>query len=288
MCLLLAGCGQPATEPARPDPGSNPASLAGFRADAWFMPDAELLGFVEVPSGPFLMGSDPAVDPQAYDNERWSAEAAQGTLHLPTFFIARTEVTVAQYRSFVEETGATFDAAALRAPPDHPVSSISWPDALAWCRWLEAKLRDWPGTPPAIARALAAGWRVTLPSEAQWEKAARGTHGRVFPWGETARRDRANFLSAGTTPVASFVCPECPFGLADMAGNLWELTRSRYDPYPYDPTDEQGRLSEDALFVMRGGHFGDTEQNVRAAVRGGVDPGARRAFIGFRVVISQF
>jgi hypothetical protein len=88
--------------------------------------------------------------------------------------------------------------------------------------------------------------------------------------------------------VGSFDCPECAFGLSDMSGNLWELTRSLYQPYPYDPGDDPEDLLADALWVMRGGHFADPENNVRAAVRGGVDPGARRPFIGFRVALSPF
>jgi formylglycine-generating enzyme required for sulfatase activity len=75
--------------------------------------------------------------------------------------------------------------------------------------------------------------------------------------------------------------------LLDMSGNVWELTRSPYQPYPYDPTDDRKNLDADALWVMRGGSFGDPERNVRAAIRGGADPGARRPFIGFRVVISR-
>ena len=135
--------------------------------------------------------------------------------------------------------------------------------------------------------SLADGWHVTLPSEAQWEKAARGTDGRIFPWGNEPRRDRANYGGAGAIRVGSFPCPECPFPLSDMSGNLWELTRSPYRPYPYHPRIDDVDLDADALWVMRGGSYGDPDQNIRAAVRGGVDPGARRPFIGFRVVLTR-
>ena len=73
-----------------------------------------------------------------------------------------------------------------------------------------------------------------------------------------------------------------------MSGNVWELTRSAYQPYSYDSTDSRWDLNADALWVMRGGSFGDPVRNVRATVRGGADPGARRPFIGFRVVVSRF
>ena len=87
-------------------------------------------------------------------------------------------------------------------------------------------------------------------------------------------------------PVGSFDCPECPFGLFDMSGNVWEWTRSPYQSYPYDPTDDRENLEIDALWVMRGGSFADPARNVRAAIRGGGDPGVRRPFMGFRLVLS--
>ena len=233
------------------------------------------------------MGSDPQVDPRAFDNERWSASSDQGMVDLPVFYIGRYEVTVAQFRAFVEATAFRADAHALGRALDHPVGFVSWPDALAYCRWLETTLRDWPHSPPQLSRLLRDGWRVTLPTEAQWEKAARGTDGRIFPWGNEPRQDRANFRGTSVTPVGSFACPECPFDLSDMSGNLWELTRSPYRPYPYDPTIDDVDLDADALWVMRGGSFGDSDQNIRAAIRGGVDPGARRPFIGFRVVLTR-
>lgn len=265
-----------------------PTELTGFRTDAWFLADEPLLGFVEVPAGPFLMGSDRAVDPLAFDIERWSPDLAQGTVDEPTFYIARYEVTGAQYASFVVGSGhRVADAGALAGRPNSPVVSIAWTDALAYARWLEERLRAWDGTPEPLAGLLEQGWHVTLPTEAQWEKAARGGDGRVFPWGNEPRADRANYQGPGLTRVGAFPCPECPFGLADMSGNAWEWTRSPYQPYPYDATDDAAGLDVEALWIMRGGSFSDGPQNIRAAVRGGADPGARRPFIGFRLVISR-
>ncbi len=265
-----------------------PTDLPGFRFDAWFLPDEALLGFVEIPAGPFAMGSDTAIDTLAYENEQWAADRAQGTVDLPAFYIGRHEVTVAQFGAFVEETGYAVLDQALLGPPDHPVVAVSWTDALAYSRWLGGKLREWSQAPPRLSQLLSDGWRVNLPSEAEWEKAARGTDGRIYPWGNKPRRDRANYGARRTAPVGNFECPECSFGLSDMSGNVWELTRSPYQPYPYDPTDDREGLEADALWVMRGGSFGDPARNVRAAIRGGVDPGARRPFIGFRIAISRF
>jgi formylglycine-generating enzyme required for sulfatase activity len=266
---------------------SDSSSLSGFRSDAWLLPDEDLLGFVEVPAGPFQMGSDPELDRRAYDNERWSASEPQGMVHVPTFYIGRYEVTVAQFRAFVEASAFRADPEALEGDPRDPVGFVSWPDTLAYCRWLETTLREWADTPPRLKRLLTEGWLVSLPSEAEWEKAARGSDGRIFPWGNEPRADRANYRSSSATSVGSFACPECPFGLSDMSGNLWELTRSPYRPYPYDPSYETIDLDADALWVMRGGSYGDSEQNIRAAIRGGADPGARRPFIGFRVVLTS-
>jgi formylglycine-generating enzyme required for sulfatase activity len=267
---------------------SLPGEVPGFRADAWYLPDEELLGFVEVPAGPFVMGSDPAVDPLAYDVERWSAAQAQDTIDLPTFYLARYEVTVAQYAAFVRATGhVVVEPAALQAPPDHPVTNVSWTDALAYARWLDAEMRQHDGVPPALARLLRDGWHVGLPTEAQWEKGARGADGRLFPWGDEPRPERAVFGARGPESVGSRECPECPYGLADMGGNVWEWTRSPYQPYPYDATDDREGLDSEALWVMRGGAFNDGPRNVRAAGRGGADPGARRPFIGFRLALSR-
>ena len=240
--------------------------------------------FVEIPAGPFIMGADPAVDSRAFDNEKWSASASEGTVDVPAFYMARHEVTVAQYAAFVNATRAPVDANALAGQPTHPVTFVTWPNALAYGRWLESVIAKAPG---AAGDRVRAGWRVTLPTEAQWEKAARGTDRRAYPWGNQPRRDRANYEGTGTTPVGQFACPECAYGLSDMSGNVWEWTSSPYQPYPYDPSDDRANLDADALWVMRGGHYADPARQVRTSTRGAADPGARRAFIGFRVALVR-
>ncbi len=246
------------------------------------LPADPQLGFVEIPAGPTPMGSG---DGQAYDNERWSRDAAEGTVDVPAFLLGRREVTVRQFGAFAGAVGWRADLRALDVPADHPVRFVSWTDALAYCRWLDALLRVSATTPAAIAERLRQGWRVTLPTEAEWEKAARGGDRRPYPWGDAPRRDRANFESNAPTPVGRFPCPECPFGLDDMSGNVWEWTRSPYQPYPYDPADDRRGLDADALWVIRGGHFGDPARLVRTSARGAAEPGARRPFIGFRIAL---
>ena len=249
--------------------------------------DLEVPEFVEVPEGPFLMGSDKASDALAFDNERWSPNEARGTVNLPTFYIGRHEVTVAQYQSFVVATERKVEPQALSAPSTHPVTFVSWPDAVAYCRWLESIMRVSPATPAALKARLDSGWHVALPSEAEWEKAAGGPDGRRYPWGDGPPKGRANLQSQGTVPVGSIACADCAYGLSDMSGNVWEWTRSPYQPYPFDPGDDNNTIGSDALWVMRGGAFNDSEQMGRVTTRGAADPGARRAFIGFRVVVSS-
>jgi len=242
--------------------------------------------FVEIPAGPFFMGADRATDPLAFDNEKWSSSAAEGSVDLPGFLIARREVTVAEFSQFAQAGKWNVDPRAVSGAADHPVAFVSWPDAIAYTRWLESTLKSAASTPPRIAQALRDGWQVTLPTEAQWEKAARGTDRRRFPWGGEPRRDRANFGAVATMPAGRLACPECAFGLSDMAGNVWEWTRSPYQPYPYDASDDRSGMDKDALWVMRGGGFADGPQLIRATARGAAEPGARRPFIGFRVVVS--
>ena len=117
------------TESGPRSTGTAPATSAdpsrafpGFRADLGHLPDDPLLGFVEIPAGPFLMGSDPGNDTLAYDVERWSTSQPQGTVDVPAFFIGHSEVTVAQFGAFVGATGHAADPQALAGPPLHPAS----------------------------------------------------------------------------------------------------------------------------------------------------------------------
>jgi formylglycine-generating enzyme required for sulfatase activity len=171
----------------------------------------EIWGFpvVWVPPGPFLMGSDKDDDPQADDSE-----LPQHEVTLPGYWIGHYPVTVAQCRDFVEKSGRDVDERSLKDPDDHPVRYVSWRDALAYCRWLSERT----------------GLPVMLPSEAEWEKAARGTDGRIYPWGDGApRAELCNFDDnvGSTTPVGKYSpAGDSPYGCADVAGNVREWTRN--------------------------------------------------------------
>jgi len=225
-----------------------------FRTDKWFQPNQPLLGFVEVPEGPFTMGSAKEQDSQAYDDE-----TPQHELTLPTYWIARYPVTVAQWRAFVEESGyqASF-ARSLEGVANHPVRWGNWRDARVYAEWLHQKLqkeaeerlaKDLSPAERAFWQGLSSGrLRVTLPSEAEWEKAARGTDGRTYPWGEKIDAERANYDETGiggTSSVGAFAAGVSPYGCEEMGGNLWEWTRTIWGDdwgkgefeYPYNPKD---------------------------------------------------
>ena len=289
LCMFAGGTlwSGSALAQATADNAAGNLQSAAFRAAAWNLPDEPLLGFTEIPAGSFPMGSNPLIDPMAFENERWSDSRRQGVVELPAYYIARFETTVGQFQAFIDAT--SYSAAQLddSGQQNLPASGVSWTDALAYARWLESEMKSSDQTPAELRRLLDIGWHLTLPNEAEWEKAARGTESRIYPWGNQARKDRANFAGSGPVPVGSIPCPECPYGIKDMSGNVWEWTRSPYQPYPFTSDDDFENLAEDALWVMRGGSFNDAENNIRTAVRGAADPGARRPFIGFRLVISS-
>ena len=249
-------------------------------------PNDPLWGLIEIQAGDFTMGSNPVLDRLAYENERWSSRQRQGEVYLPSFYISQYETTIAQFSIYAEEIGLDLEQIELAGPPDFAVHNVTWSDAVGYARWLDSKLRSSPYTPDRLKNMLEGGGRVTLPSEAEWEKAARGTDGRIFPWGSPPSSDFANFNTGAIHSVGSKSCNECAYGLSDMAGNVWEFTRSPLQDYPYDPEDDFENLSDDALWVMRGGSFADIINIVRVAVRGAVDPGVRSNTIGFRVAIS--
>jgi formylglycine-generating enzyme required for sulfatase activity len=236
---------------------------------------------VLIPAGEFLMGSDPSLDKDAGDREQ-----PQHTLHLPDYYLAKTPVTNVQYLVFVQATGQQQPEHWKGGKPrkgkgDHPVVLVSWHDAVAYCRWL----------------AQVTGRPYGLPSEAEWEKGARGSDGRIWPWGNQWDAERCNCEEGGkgdTTPVGAYPQGASPYGLLDMAGNVWEWTRSLWgehwkEPsfqYPYGLAD--GREDPDApgsvLRVLRGGSWGYDRDYARCAVRHGYNPTASFNYVGFRLV----
>ncbi|MBI3160380.1 MAG: SUMF1/EgtB/PvdO family nonheme iron enzyme [Chloroflexi bacterium] len=280
---------------ARIEIGNILAKIGDPRFDSQFfhLPKDGQRGFIHVDAGEFVMGSDPSLDGHAYENEE-----PRHTVTLPEYFIARWPVTVAQFRAFVQDSGHHLENEdSLGGMSNHPVGWVYWGDALAYCNWLTDKLRASHSTPQALWDRLNIGWRVTLPSEAEWEKAARGTTGRIYPWGNEFDPTMANTAETDIgipTPVGCFWAGRSPFDVEDVSGNVWEWTRTQWDdnyayPYPAGESDRAERenlAAASAPHVVRGGSFSDVSWNARCARRHGRNVYDRYANYGFRVALS--
>ncbi|GAA3535528.1 formylglycine-generating enzyme family protein [Nonomuraea rosea] len=216
--------------------------------------------WVEIPAGILRRGT-PAEEVEEVAHryagtgvpvEWYRKEAPRTEIHLPAFRIARTQVTAGQWALFAQATGRP----APQAPVDHPVIGVAWKEAVDYCRWLGDQL---------------GGLDVRLPTEDEWERAARGNDGREFPWGNEYRTGLANLVDLGigtTTPVGSFPEGASPFGVLDMAGNADEWTSTRYAPYPGAPSEVPS--TEDWAFdphITRGGAFRHDRDLARCARR---------------------
>ena len=280
-----------------------------FDAQRFFLPADDMLGFVRIAADPeFVIGTRNA-------DREWVARIAGGEIDgcdandLPTptrdFHIARYPVTVAQFRSFVTATGLEIGGPdALADPASRPVGRVSWHEALAWCDWLNGML----ATSPALAASRVAalvredGWRVGLPSELEREKAARGgLRSAVFPWGDAddgdGRRGNHQASAIGETSVVGCFAPN-GYALHDMAGNVWEWTRSPESTgfgqpdidyqYRLDYREREDRAAaEDLGRVIRGGSFGDLPGFARCGLRRWAVPHHRAMNLGFRVVLRS-
>nr|MBF6591532.1 SUMF1/EgtB/PvdO family nonheme iron enzyme [Ktedonobacterales bacterium] len=232
---------------------------------------------VPVPAGEFLMGSDPKRDKEAQGDEQ-----PRHPVTLPTYQVARFPVTVAEYACFLRAgRNAPTDWQAQLGKLDYPVVSVSWRDAVAYAAWL--------------AERTSQPWR--LPTEAEWEKAARWDPAtrvaRLYPWGDQFDTGRCNTREGGkggTTPVGTYADrgDASPCGAHDQAGNVWEWTSSLAKPYHYSVSD--GRESQNATGnrVLRGGSWYNRARNARAAYRyGGLAPvNVIGVVLGFRLVLA--
>lgn len=291
---LLQTPALPALE--RVQAGTTLAALGDIRfdPDAWFLPKEPLLGFVEIPAGPFVMGSDPKRDEFARESEQ-----PQHMLELPAYWLARYPVTVAQFRAFAEDTHAHFAYWQTNPSPNHPIVRVTWHEAVQYCAWLNDNLREKANqqirkiaNPPHFWEGLESSkLRVTLPSEAEWEKAARGgVDTRRYPWGDDFDPDKANTAETGVHTTSAGGCfPQgaSPYGVLDLSGNVWEWTRSIYKGYPYDPHDGREDLADKKSFrVLRGGAFYSNGGSARCSIRNHAHPDDWDFFYGFRVGVS--
>lgn len=243
----------------------------------WKKPD----GMVYIPAGEFIMGSD-EVDKEGRGVEFGSRkpwyldEHPMRRVHLKGFYIDKFEVANKDYKRFVDAAGSRppFGWKGNDFPKgegDYPAVSINWYEADAYCRWLEKR----------------------LPTEEEWEKAARGTDGRIYAWGNEYDPKKGNTGGAGIgrmTPVGSFEGDRSPYGVYDMAGNVMEWTTNWYKPYP--GSDLKSDDFGEKFKVVRGDSWGDTGHYylayyTRASYRLNVTPEERFAFIGFRCATDR-
>ena len=279
--------------------GHQPSAISSEIADDMVM----------IPAGEFLMGSPD--DGLSFDDER-----PQRTVFVSSFRIDRYEITNARYKQFLDATGHPAPnhqkpkltlwayGAPLPGSEQHPVVNVSWEDAAAYCRWQGKR----------------------LPTEAEWEKAARGTDGRRYPWGNDWDFTKANSASywAGRTiefkdgeewktfwvtgdgarishasglngevltlPVGSFPDGASTYGILDMAGNVSEWIQDWYEPYSYlnaPLSDPQGPNGQ-LLKVVRGGSWLKPARNLRTSDRDYGFPTDRAGGIGFRCAQDTF
>ena len=244
---------------------------------------------VSIPSGNFFMGSSDK-DRDAYPNEK-----PQHMVYVSDLFIAKYPITNEEFQIFLNDLLSRTqndDLSILRKPlhwndvifPEgkgkHPVINISWTTANEYCQWLVKKT----------------GKPYRLPTEAEWEKAARGSDSRLFPWGNKFDKDKCNSADRGrpdTTPVG-YYSPQgdSPYGCADMVGNIWEWCSDIYNEKEYLQraadlvTDPKGPTSG-GLYVVRGGSFGDVHADLRCARRGWVQRDYRGWYYGFRLALTS-
>jgi formylglycine-generating enzyme required for sulfatase activity len=217
---------------------------------------------IYIPSGEFQMGSD-----EGKNNEK-----PLRSVYLDGYWIGKYEVTFDQYDRFCEDR-------VISKPEDegwgrdrYPVINISWEDAMVYCRWLSEKI----------------GYDFKLPTEARWEKAARGTDGRTYPWGNSLLiDDKANFNARNasffkqTTPVGSYPEGSSPYGVLDMGGNVYEWCLDWYSSANSSSSPKKGTYR-----VLRGGSWFGSSHCLRTSFRTSAKPDSRYFHIGFRLCLE--
>ena len=255
---VLAVEATPTPLPQAPTAASQPPTATPIPAPPSSAAEA---GMIVIPAGEFTMGSGNGV------------ERPPHAVFVDTFEIDQFEVTNGEFERFVAQTGHVTDAEKAgdtswrywaKDKPQHPVVKVSWNDARAFCEW--------------------AGKR--LPTEAEWEKAARGTDQRIYPWGNDWNVSKTNAKESGhrgTTAVGSFPAGASPHGVMDMAGNVSEWTSDWFQPYPgYPGGDNEAQYFGQKYRVIRGGGWFDDQNLVRTTERSASSTTLANDDVGFR------
>ncbi|MDO9302903.1 MAG: formylglycine-generating enzyme family protein, partial [Anaerolineales bacterium] len=251
-----------------PTPTSSQVTIPTLGIGSIMNSEKDGMTILYVPAGEFTMGiKDGGPD----------KEMPVHTVYLDAFWIDQTEVTNKQYAACVSDGGCTppYDTSShSRASyygnsefDDFPVIYVIWRQANAYCSWAGRE----------------------LPTEAQWEKAARGTDERAYPWGNDAPNDTLlnyNRKVDDTTKVGSYETGKSFYGAYDMAGNVWEWVTSLYKPYPYDASDGRENMNSSNTRVVRGGSWVNDYLYVRSAIRYRGYPVSASGIDGFRCARS--
>ena len=244
---------------------------------------------MDVPEGPFLCGSS--------ENEGKPRELPAQAIWLDTFRIGKTQITNSEFKEFIDENGYKrkefwsregwyfIKEEEISEPlywrdrkwngPNFPIIGISWYEAEAFTIWLSLKT----------------GYNYRLPTEAEWEKAARGTDGRTWPWGNKFDVNLCNSYElglGGTSPVGIFSSGRSPYGCYDMAGNVWEWCQDWFDMEYYQHSPEKNPLgpADGGSRVVRGGGWFVVSDRCRCAYRNNILPNLRDNLVGFRIAQS--
>ncbi|HZS48016.1 MAG TPA: bifunctional serine/threonine-protein kinase/formylglycine-generating enzyme family protein [Blastocatellia bacterium] len=227
----------------------------------------QLASMIQIPGGPFTRGSKDGTD----------IERPLNTLTVDSFYMDTYEVANIQYDRFIKATNHSApknwpDGKIIQGQERLPVTDVSWYDATAYCEW----------------RSQNTGLHFRLPTEPEWEYAARGHDLRRYPWGDDWDKAKANCTDTGRNqpaPIGSYPAGASPFGIQDLAGNVWEWTSDNVTIYPgskakIDPSQATEK-------VIRGGSFADTSKFLTVSYRNWLDPNAISDKVGFRCVVTR-
>lgn len=244
---------------------------------------------VTIYAGKFIMGTSEENIQHLYLREDWvmdwfdgdlfMSEQPQHKLYLPKYEIGKHPVTNEEYHQFTWDTAHRLPRGWVgfsypEGKDMHPVVGITLNDALAYINWLNTKTKK----------------QYRLPTEAEWERAARWIDGRMYPWGNVFDTWRCNTDESGiknTTMVGIYsTSGDSRDEVADMVGNVWEWTKSQFKPYPYDPNDGREEYNRKEKYVVRGGAWYYSRKMARCTAREGVNPDYNSPALGFRLAHS--